>query len=191
MLAHALQEQRPVGQPGNVVVVGQVAQPVGLVEVVERKADVAAQLREQLHFGLIEKSDFVGQQRERGHHCLAHHNGQHRHAGHAALAHLIRQHDTRVAGDVIAKHGLAGAHHGSGKALAGRGHVEQTQAIADLVNPVGLDTRQAHRHHPLRSAVHPPDPGDAEMAVLHRDATGFLEEFFPLAHAHDQGVDAA
>ena len=48
-----------------------------------------------------------------------------------------------------------------------------------------------HRHHLLQGVVHAADPGDLELAVLHRNAAGLAEQFVALAHPHDQGVDAA
>ena len=47
------------------------------------------------------------------------------------------------------------------------------------------------RRHVQRGWIEQPDPGQSELAVLHRDAASLLKELAPVADANRRGVDAA
>src|SRR5712691_5773742 len=60
LLADALEEQAAVRQTRKRVVIRQVVELFGLLDVVERKRDVAGKLPQQLHLLLVEKPDLAG-----------------------------------------------------------------------------------------------------------------------------------
>ena len=54
--------RRAVGEPGERIVVGEVVEPVLLLEVIDRERDVARQLAQQLHLLVVEEPGLVGVQ---------------------------------------------------------------------------------------------------------------------------------
>ena len=63
-LLQVLLEERPVGEPCKLVVVGQVVQLFGFRDVLEGERDVARQLEQQLHLLIVEKCHLAGVERE-------------------------------------------------------------------------------------------------------------------------------
>ena len=60
VLGEPVVEQGAVGEPGELVVVGEVVEPLFLLDMVEREGDVAGQLEQQLHFLFVKKAHFAG-----------------------------------------------------------------------------------------------------------------------------------
>src|SRR5260221_136819 len=69
--------------------------------------------------------------------------------------------------------------------------VPQGQAVPDFIKETGIDTRKGYRAYPHRARIDDADPGQAEATGTDRDPACLPEEFVAVAHADNQGVDAA
>ncbi len=107
----------------------------------------------------------------------------------AARLRLLFQRNARIGRHVVDDHRLAFLHRLPRKAAAReRG---PRYAHRHQLDVVGARAVPGHRLHQLRHPVDHAQPGHAKSPGFHGDPAGLAEQLVAVAHAHDQGVDAA
>ncbi|MEA3221080.1 MAG: hypothetical protein OZX49_02199 [Immundisolibacter sp.] len=69
--------------------------------------------------------------------------------------------------------------------------IAQRQPLSNFLHEAGIDTRRGQRNNLHLAAIDDAYPGHAKPAVLDGDAARLPEQLVPVAHAHDQRIDAA
>ena len=106
VLRHPLEKQSAIRESGEHIVVGEVIEPLLLVDVINRERDVAGQLRQQLHLCFIKKTGFVGVQCEYAYRVIRDQQRQNSHRVKFALDALLHERDPWIVSYVIAHDGF-------------------------------------------------------------------------------------
>ncbi len=104
----ALAKKRRVSEPGEWIVVGEVVEQLGFLDVLERERDIAGKLEQQPHFVLgVEKPGRVRVQSEHPGGLVRHQQRQNGKGAKTALERLFAERDPRIHGHVLDDHRLA------------------------------------------------------------------------------------
>ena len=106
VLRHPLEKQAAVRESGEHIVVGEVVEPLLLVDVIDRERDVAGQLRQQLHLFFIEEFGLAGVQREHAYRFIRDNQRQNGHRADSGLGVFLAEQHLGVALRIVGHDGL-------------------------------------------------------------------------------------
>ena len=95
----------------------------------------------------------------------------------------------RIESDIVGDHRRLAADCAPGGPLALEDACLDREPVADPQEPV-FESGACDRLDLLGAEIDDTDPGHLQPAMLHRDATGLLEEFYAITNAHDGRVDS-
>ncbi len=190
-LADVFQKQRAVGQACGFVVVGQIVQPLFLVQVVQRETNVACQFNQQNHFLIIEKAGFAGIQGQHAHRVVQYHDGQICGRQDAACQQGIREFGFGLCAYIVTDQYFFLPNGTHRHAVVDRQFLGQGETVFDQTQIVriGATGRNVLNGHGLR--IDQANARHFELALFHGNAARLAEQLVTVVHAHNQCVDAA
>ena len=176
VLRHPLQEQHPVGQAREHVVVRVILEFFLPLDVLERIRDVVAELREQPDFLGVEELALVGVERHDAEDLVAAEDRDRRLGADAELGLAAKRSRARVALRIV-RHDRLAFGDGLRDDRARRAAIHRQDALDARAQPrvPAGETRVVQPH---RALIEDADPGEQEPASLDRYAARILEQRF-------------
>ena len=106
ILRQPLEKQAAVRESGERIVVSEVVELFLIFDVIQRKPDVAGQLRQKFHLFFIEKPGFIGVQGEYAYHVIRDQQRQNSHRGNSAFDALLGEQDPWIVSYFVGYDGL-------------------------------------------------------------------------------------
>ena len=91
ILRQALIEEGAIGKTGERVVVGEIVESLGLLDVIQREGNIAAQVSQQTHLRRVEETTLVHDEHQASHRLRINHQRQSGNRAIATLNHLPRR----------------------------------------------------------------------------------------------------
>ncbi len=189
-LAEAIQEQGPIGQAGQRIVVGQIVKLRLLFHVIERERQVRNQIVEQPDFLRVEELGFPGEEHQDGYELAS---GRQRECGRAAesvrQSVLLPESRQALASDVVDDDPLPASERYQPDAVG----LAFLHAHVEIDLPKRVCSIALHRHRPDVEGVWIDEtrPRQFQQPLVDQNPAGLGQQFVAVVDAHRRRIDCA